>query len=366
MASAFEAHQRGLFNATPEREASLKDIVMSAEGRPGDPMSLTFPFTHIQGQDDLKLALLLNAVDPTLGGILIRGPGNRKSTSARALAELMPNQVFVNLPLGATEELVVAPRPEQSARRSNRGIQPRLVGQGPQGILYVDEVNLLPASLVDILLDVASSGVNIVERDGISHRHPAQLSLVGTMNPDEGEVRPQLLDRFALCVDLTGDFSPDERLAIIKTRLAFERDAGSICASADADLNKLRQRLVGARGQLAQVTYDDALLMHINQVCVSAGVEGVRADLAALKATLALSAWEGESSATLTHANRVLPWVLAHRAKSNEQPNSSSNAAVDSDTQSHADNGKGDWGEMAPVAVPVSDERFEVVDRPKP
>ena len=331
-------------------------------------MSLTFPFTHIQGQDDLKLALLLNAVDPTLGGILIRGPrGIAKSTSARALAELMPNQVFVNLPLGATEELVVGSLDLNKALADQTvEFSPGLLAKAHQGILYVDEVNLLPASLVDILLDVASSGVNIVERDGISHQHPAQLSLVGTMNPDEGEVRPQLLDRFALCVDLTGDFSPDERLAIIKTRLAFERDAGSICASADADLNKLRQRLVGARGQLAQVTYDDALLMHINQVCVSAGVEGVRADLAALKATLALSAWEGESSATLTHANRVLPWVLAHRAKSNEQPNSSSNAAVDSDTQSHADNGKGDWGEMAPVAVPVSDERFEVVDRPKP
>ena len=331
-------------------------------------MSLTFPITHIQGQDDLKLALLLNAVDPTLGGILIRGPrGIAKSTSARALAELMPNQVFVNLPLGATEELVVGSLDLNKALADQTvEFSPGLLAKAHQGILYVDEVNLLPASLVDILLDVASSGVNIVERDGISHQHPAQLSLVGTMNPDEGEVRPQLLDRFALCVDLTGDFSPDERLAIIKTRLAFERDAGSICASADADLNKLRQRLVGARGQLAQVTYDDALLMHINQVCVSAGVEGVRADLAALKATLALSAWEGESSATLTHANRVLPWVLAHRAKSNEQPNSSSNAAVDSDTQSHADNGKGDWGEMAPVAVPVSDERFEVVDRPKP
>lgn len=331
-------------------------------------MSLTFPFTHIQGQDDLKLALLLNAVDPTLGGILIRGPrGIAKSTSARALAELMPNQVFVNLPLGATEELVVGSLDLNKALADQAvEFSPGLLAKAHQGILYVDEVNLLPASLVDILLDVASSGVNFVERDGISHQHPAQLSLVGTMNPDEGEVRPQLLDRFALCVDLTGNFSPDERLAIIKTRLAFERDAGSICAAADADLNNLRQRLVGARGQLAQVTYDDALLMHINQVCVSAGVEGVRADLAALKATLALAAWEGEGSATLTHANRVLPWVLAHRAKSNEQPNSSSNAAVDSDTQSHTDNGKGDWGEMAPVAVPVSEERFEVVDRPKP
>ncbi|ODP34431.1 magnesium chelatase [Pandoraea sp. ISTKB] len=275
----------------------------------------SFPLTALVGQAPLRDALLLIAVDPSIGGVLITGPrGTAKSTAARSLADLLPDCPFVTLPLGATEErLIGALDIDEALRGGGVKFSPGLLARAHQGVLYVDEVNLLADALVDVVLDVAASGINVVERDGVSHRHAARFMLVGTMNPEEGELRPQLLDRFGLTVVLENCFDPQVRQQIVKTRLAFDLDPAAFharCAPAQAEL---RQRILDARAALADVGIDDDVHDAVSALCIEAQVDGMRADLIMLRAARALAALEGSPMATRAHVERVAESVLGHR-----------------------------------------------------
>ncbi|MET1113343.1 MAG: AAA family ATPase [Comamonas sp.] len=276
---------------------------------------LAFPFTALQGQQQLQTALLLVAVDPLLGGVLVEGPrGTAKSTSARALAELLPAGRFVNLPLGATEEQLVGSLDLEAALQDSAvRFRPGLLAQAHQGILYVDEVNLLADGLVDLLLDVSASGINRVERDGVSHQHPARIALIGTMNPEEGQLRPQLLDRFGLFVQLGNVPDVATRKAIVKTRMAFDADHEAFIARhADAQ-QALSLRVAAARDSVAALQWSDAVHDHVAQLCQQAGVEGVRADLVMLRAARAHAALAGRGEITLADVDAVAELALAHR-----------------------------------------------------
>lgn len=275
----------------------------------------SFPFTALQGQAQLQTALLLVAVDPLLGGVLVEGPrGTAKSTSARALAALLPAGRFVNLPLGATEEQLVGSLDLEAALQDSAlRFRPGLLAQAHQGILYVDEVNLLADGLVDLLLDVSASGINRVERDGVSHQHPARIALIGTMNPEEGQLRPQLLDRFGLFVQLGNVPDVATRKAIVKTRMAYDADHEAFAARhADAQ-QALAARVAAARARVAALDWSDAVLDHVAQLCQQAGVEGVRADLVMLRAARAHAALAGRSEVTVADVDAVAELALAHR-----------------------------------------------------
>ncbi len=318
-----------------------------------------YPFSALHGQPQLQLALLLAAIDPHIGGVLIEGPrGTAKSTSARALAELLPGKRFVDLPLGASEEQLLGSLDIQAALQSGDvNFKPGLLARADGGVLYVDEVNLLADTLVDLLLDVCASGVNRIERDGISHQHEARIALVGTMNPEEGELRPQLLDRFGLFVRLEAQIDPATREAIVRSRLAFDRDPhGFVERHRDAQ-QKLVTRLEQARDHVALLDFDDALHRQVSNLCHAAGVEGVRADLVLLRAAAAHAAWLGRDAIDTTDIDAVAELVLAHRRKrptgesAGEPAGGSDNASPKQaqSPQSAADN----WGAMPPQAVPT-------------
>ncbi|WKB55596.1 ATP-binding protein [Eleftheria terrae] len=277
-----------------------------------------FPFSALAGPASLRTALLLAAVDPALGGVLIEGPrGTAKSTAARALAELLPDAAFVALPLGGTVEHLVGTLDLQEALAGHRlRFAPGLLARAHGGVLYVDEVNLLPDPLVDVLLDVAASGVNVIERDGISHRHAARFVLVGTMNPEEGELRPQLLDRFGLCVRLSNLSNAEERAAVVRERLAFDADPLSFRERHAPAQAALAARLAAARARLAQgsaLPFDDELHVQVSRLCIAAEVDGLRADLVMLRAARALAAWQGAAAIEPAHVQQVSELVLAHR-----------------------------------------------------
>ena len=277
-----------------------------------------FPFTALEGQAELQRALLLCALEPLIGGLLIEGPrGTAKSTSARALAALLPAGRFVNLPLAASAEQVVGSLDIDAALKGD-GVQflPGLLARAHGGVLYVDEVTLLADHLVDVLLDVSASGVNIVERDGISHAHPARIVLIGTMNPEEGELRPQLLDRFGLFLRLADAPDLATRQRIVSARLAFDADPAAFVARRAAAEAALRERLAGARDRLRQINYADADIARVGELCRAARVEGVRAELALLRAARANAALEGRAQIAAQDIDRVAPWVLAHRGAS--------------------------------------------------
>jgi magnesium chelatase subunit D len=313
---------------------------------------MEYPFAALVGQDQLKTALLLNAVYPAIGGVLIRGEkGTAKSTAARALAALLPPLrvvascpfqcdpsapwaecphctaiaersavdapvPFVDLPLGATEDRVLGTLDfERALREGRRAFQPGLLASAHRGILYIDEVNLLPDHLVDVLLDAAAMGVNTVQREGVSVIHPSRFLLVGTMNPEEGELRPQLLDRFGLMVQVTGPHVPAVRAEIVRRRLAFEADAAEFAVNWTAEQAGLRERIVAARERLARVELADDLLLFISQLCCEFEVDGLRPDIALNKTSRALAAFQCRMTVTLEDIKAAAELILPHRRK---------------------------------------------------
>ncbi|MDZ7596729.1 MAG: putative cobaltochelatase [Desulfobacterales bacterium] len=317
-----------------------------------------FPFTAIVGQQALKQSLLLNAVNPRIGGVLIRGEkGTAKSTAVRALAALLPEiavvrgcsfgcapdrldescdrcrnseqplerthrQVrVVDLPLNATEDRVAGGIDFSLAvRQGLRALQPGLLAAAHRGILYVDEINLLDDHIVDIVLDAAASGENIIEREGISLRHPARFILVGTMNPEEGELRPQLLDRFGLCVETAGAEALEERVALMQRRESFDGDPAAFMRACAEQNQAVARKIESGRAQLSMVRMPRHLRGFISELCSENNVAGHRADLVIEQAALALAALEAASEVTVDHIRRVAPMALVHRRREAQPP----------------------------------------------
>ena len=327
-----------------------------------------FPLSAVVGAEDLKLALCLTAIDPKIGGVLIEGPrGMAKSTLARGLADVLASGQFVTLPLGATEERLVGTLDLDAALGQGKAqFSPGVLAKADGGVLYVDEVNLLADHLVDVLLDVAASGVNVVERDGISHRHPARFVLIGTMNPEEGELRPQLLDRFGLNVAMSGQPAPAERGEIIRRRLDFDADPHGFCAHWRASQEALRARCQHARELLGAIALDDASLTIITERCFAAGVDGLRADLVWLRAARAHAAWRGAVSIEVQDIDAVAECALRHRRRQQTPhaptPDQPPPPTPSPTTASEA--GQGLWGQL-PVQPQTTGARREVPSWPK-
>ncbi|WP_321860889.1 ATP-binding protein [Burkholderia cenocepacia] len=342
-----------------------------------------FPFAALVAQDALQQALLLAAIDPSLGGVLVSGPrGTAKSTAARGLAELLPEGQFVTLPLSASDEQVTGTLDLAHALAEN-GVRfrPGLLARAHRGVLYVDEVNLLADGLVDTLLDVAASGVNIVERDGVSHAHDARFVLVGTMNPEEGELRPQLLDRFGLMVELENCFDATQRERIVKARLAFDLDPDAFRARHAAAQRELADRIHAARARLAALDFDDAVHARVSALCIDAAVDGLRADLVMLRAARALAALEQADAVTVSHVARVAEAVLRHRRHAGPPPSQQSSQHGDErddrsrsdaprqpdkrqgdtdDTEPDASASQSDWGYLPPEPAGLRDVKSVV------
>lgn len=282
--------------------------------------SRPFPFSGVVGQDEARQALLLAALDPAIGGVLLRGDkGSAKTTLARGLAQLLAaNAPFVELPVGATEDRVLGTLDVRELL--DRGgdpagaFRPGLLANAHGGVLYVDEVNLLPDQIVDGLLDAAASGVHRVERDGVSHEHPARFVLLGSMNPEEGELRPQLLDRFGLAVEVRSPADPNVRAEAVRRRLSHDRGEplpGAGASSATAGDDALRLRLAEAE----PAALPDDVLTFAAGLAVAVGAESLRADLVLCRAAAALAGWEGRSEASRDDIERVAPLVLGHRRR---------------------------------------------------
>ncbi|BBP77144.1 magnesium chelatase [Pseudomonas sp. Ost2] len=325
-----------------------------------------FPLSAVVGADALKLALCLTAIDPKIGGVLIEGPrGMAKSTLARGLADLLASGQFVTLPLGATEERLVGTLDLDAALGEGRAqFSPGVLAKADGGVLYVDEVNLLADHLVDLLLDVAASGTNLVERDGISHRHAARFVLIGTMNPEEGELRPQLLDRFGLNVALSGQPLPGERGQIIRRRLDFDNDPEAFCEQWEQQQQALRQRCEQARALLPAIALDDQALAEITERCFAAGVDGLRADLVWLRAARAHAAWRGGQRIAEEDIEAVAEFALRHRRRESPPSTPASNPAGAAQGESSPARGQGQWGELPAQVLPVGARR-EIPSWPK-
>jgi magnesium chelatase subunit D len=278
-----------------------------------------FPFSAVLGQERLKLALLLSAIDPGVGGVLVRGPrGVAKTTLARACSELLPGR-FVELPLGATEERVTGSLDLGKALGQGEvEFAPGLLARAHDGVLYVDEVNLLPDALVDLLLDAAATGQNVVERDGVSHVHAARFVLIGTMNPEEGELRPQLCDRFGLSVAADDMLGPAERTEVVLRRLEFERDPERFIATFAEQQRALLERCGAARRRVQTLPFAGAGVARASELCHAAGVDGVRADLAMLRAARAHAAWHSQNEILPSDVDAVAELALAHRRRGPE------------------------------------------------
>ena len=320
-----------------------------------------FPFTALVGQPQLQLALQLAAIDPGVGGVLISGPrGTAKSTAARALAALLPGAPFVTLPLTASlEQLVGTLNVEDVLRNGQVRLAPGLLARAHNGVLYVDEVNLLPDALVDALLDAAASGVNTVERDGISQQHAARFVLVGTMNPEEGELRPQLLDRFGLSLVLANPVDAAQRTAILRARLGFDENPEALSAQHAEEQRALSAALVSARAALPHLTWPDAVLHHAAACAIAAGVDGMRADLVMLRAARALAALQGRSEVTVADVDAVAELALAHRRPEGSAAQAPGNSNASSQSRNNPERlqdqpsatsappvPQGDWGAL--------------------
>ncbi|MGQ9687739.1 MAG: putative cobaltochelatase [Desulfobaccales bacterium] len=314
------------------------------------------PFAALVGQERLKKALILNAINPRLGGVLIRGEkGTAKSSAARGLAELLPPirvvadcpfncdpedldlmcpecrrrreqgetlssrlipMPVVDLPLGTTEDRLLGTIDlEKAIKKGEKHFEPGIMAAAHRGILYVDEVNLLDDHLVDVLLDAAAMGVNVVQREGISFTHPARFILVGTMNPEEGELRPQLLDRFGLCVEVTGLPDPGDRVAVVERYLEYEQDPAGFARRWAGEQERLRQAILAARARLPKVSHSRDILLLISNICLDQGVDGHRADIYMLKVAKAIAAYHDREWVTEDDVREAAELVLLHRLR---------------------------------------------------
>jgi len=317
----------------------------------------SYPFSAIVGQDRMKMALVLNAINPAIGGVLIRGEkGTAKSTAVRALARLLPDQEIVagchfgchpadreslcldcqaklargeellsttrrmrvvELPINASEDRVVGTIDLEAAlKEGSRRFEPGVLAEANRNILYVDEVNLLDDHIVDVLLDAAAMGVNVVEREGVSVMHPARFILVGTMNPEEGELRPQLLDRFGLCVDVEGIRDLDKRVEIVEKRAAWDEDPTQFAAEHAGSETEIRDRIVEGIATFPEVSIPRSILGLIAEISIALEVDGHRADLVCSRAAQAEAAFEKAPTVGTEHVTRVADMVYAHRVRS--------------------------------------------------
>ena len=328
-----------------------------------------FPFSAIVGQDDMKLALVCAALDPSIGGVLVLGDrGTGKSTAIRALAALLPPMraivdcryacdpsdedswclecreraqsgplkdrtigvPVVDMPLGVTEDRVVGALDlERALSLGVKSFEPGLLARANRGFLYIDEVNLLEDHLVDLLIDVAASGENLVEREGLSVRHPARFVLIGSGNPEEGELRPQLLDRFGLSVDIKTPTVLTDRVEVIKRRDEFERDKPAFVAKWKKADYTLRRQIVAGRKRLAQMTIPDDVLQSMAKLCMQLGTDGLRAELTLMRAARALASFDGAPAVTELHLRRVAAAALRHRLRRDPLDDSGSGARID-------------------------------------
>ncbi|MDO4685465.1 MAG: AAA family ATPase [Corynebacterium sp.] len=278
-----------------------------------------YPFTAVVGQDQLRLALILTAIAPRIGGVVVRGEkGTAKTTTVRAFAGLLDGAPLVNLPIGATEDRVVGSLDMETVFTTGRAeYRPGLLAQAHGGVLYVDEVNLLADHLVDALLDAAATGRVTVERDGISHTSPASFVLVGTMNPEEGELRPQLLDRFGLAVDVAASRDVEIRSEIMRRRLAFEADPQGFASAWLAEDREVAQRIHDAKNLLGSVVLSDVNLARIAHLCASFDVDGMRADLVIARTAMAHAAWRGSTVVDDEDIRIAATLALPHRRRRN-------------------------------------------------
>jgi len=314
-----------------------------------------YPFTAIVGQEKMKKALILNAINNRLGGILIRGEkGTAKTTAVRALAELLPEipvadgcpyscdpenekemcascrekknagtikasmrkKQVIDLPLGATEDRVIGTIDiEHAIKKGEKSFEPGLLAGVNRGILYVDEINLLDDHLVDVLLDSAAMGVNYIEREGVSFSHPARFILIGTMNPEEGELRPQLLDRFGLCVDVEGITDPENRVLVIERRMGYEADPESFREQCAKDQDEMSSVIINARKLLPEVVCDRKMYELIVSISLEMGVDGHRADLYMLKTAQTIAAYHQKKEVTEEDIREAAELVLNHRMR---------------------------------------------------
>lgn len=317
---------------------------------------LLFPFVSVVGQEDMKRALILNIVDPGIGGVLIKGEkGTAKSTTVRSLSQILPSRTVVDgcpfgcdpgrsdrlcpycsekasrgeelhygprrmrvveLPLSATEDRVSGTLDiEHILKTGERKFEPGVLAQANGNLLYVDEVNLLDDHIVDLLLDSAAMGVNYIEREGVSFSHPSRFVLVGTMNPEEGELRPQLLDRFGLSVDVKGDKDTRQRMEVVRRRLAFDADPEAYTEKTRAETDAMRSQIEEARKLLPDVVSDDSILEAVVTVTSAFGIDGHRADITMMKAAKANAAFEGRADVTKDDIRSVAALVLSHRMR---------------------------------------------------
>jgi len=313
-----------------------------------------FPFTAIVDQDEMKLALILNVIDPSIGGVLIMGEkGTAKSTTVRALADLLPEievikgcrfncspegpfcsdclekikngnsletekkkMRVVELPLGVTEDRVVGTLDiEHAIKKGEKRFEPGILAEANRNFLYIDEVNLLEDHIVDLLLDSAAMGINTVEREGISFTHPARFILVGTMNPEEGELRPQLLDRFGLCVQVNSLRDKSLRMEVLKRKAEFDDDPEGFLRKWEPEQKKLLEKILKAKENLKKVEIDDEALSLVVEITSELNLDGHRADIVMLKSARAYTAFNGREKITSEEIKKVAPLALRHRLK---------------------------------------------------
>jgi magnesium chelatase subunit I len=314
-----------------------------------------YPFTAIVGQEEMKTALVLNVINPHLGGVLIRGEkGTAKSTAVRALAGLLPSRhesaecVFscepedkagacsncgemiaagtmvtrqgfmkvVNLPVSATEDRVVGALDiEHAIKTGEKKFEPGILAYANRNILYVDEVNLLEDHVVDVLLDAAAMGVNTIEREGISFTHPSRFVLVGTMNPEEGDLRPQLIDRFGIVVDVRGENSIDDRMEVVERRIAFEENPDAFCEKFREEEERLGRRITSAKERLSLVTYSKTLLRLASEIACELEVDGHRADIVMIKTAITYAAFKGRGEVVKEDMYTAAKLALPHRMR---------------------------------------------------